>query len=352
VPVEIIDLFAGPGGLDVAATWLGLHVTGIEIDDDACATRKRAGLPTVQGDVRDFGPEQFPDANVLAAGPPCQTYTVAGSGTGRRLLDEVLRFAKRMANGEDVRAELSRLSDVRTALVLEPLRWILEAWNKDRPYEAVVLEQVPAVLPVWQAMDEILTSLGYKVSCGVLRTEQYGVPQTRRRAILIAHREYRVCLPKPTHRPYRKGAKQVAEDQSLKPWTTIGHVVRRSEPFHVVSNYGTGGNPKDRGIRRHDEPSFTVTGKIDRNRVWTLDGGKELARFTDAEAGQLQTFPSDYPWAGGQIAQQIGNAIPPLLAAHVLSAALNLDPKAPEQWVVPNLPKWFSTTEPGNDGVC
>ncbi|WP_370969652.1 hypothetical protein [Amycolatopsis sp. cg9] len=45
-------------------------------------------------------------------------------------------------------------------------------------------------------------------------------------------------------------------------------------------------------------------------------------RFTDGEAGRLQTFPPDYPWSGRGIAQQVGNAIPPRLAAHVLAAAL------------------------------
>ncbi|GGO64376.1 DNA cytosine methyltransferase [Nonomuraea cavernae] len=341
MPVKIVDLFAGPGGLDVAATWLDLPVTGIEIDDDACATRKLAGLDTEQGDVRHFGPKRFRDANVLAAGPPCQTYTVAGSGTGRRHLDDVVRFAKRMAAGEDVKAELGELSDPRTALVLEPLRWALEALDDERPYEAIILEQVPTVLPVWQVMDEILTGLGYKVRCGVLRTEQYGVPQTRRRAILIAHREHEVKLPEATHRPFRKGMVRTDGDQNLRPWMTIGDVVSRSRPFHVVSNYGTGGDPKERGVRTYKEPSFTVTGKVDRNRVWTLDGMEELPRFNEAEAGQLQTFPSDYPWGGGHIPQQIGNAIPPLLAAHVLTAALGLDPEIPGQWTVPNVPKWF-----------
>jgi DNA (cytosine-5)-methyltransferase 1 len=50
----------------------------------------------------------------------------------------------------------------------------------------------------------------------------------------------------------------------------------------------------------------------------------ELDRFTVAEAGRLQTFPLDYPWAGKDVSQQIGNAIPPRLAAHVLAAALGL----------------------------
>ncbi len=145
---KIIDLFAGPGGLDVAATQLGITTDGIEWDADACATRLAAGLSTFQGDVRDFGPEDFPNANILTGGPPCQTFTVAGSGVGRRALDDVLSLAKRMAAREDVRSTLESF-DVRTGLVLDPLRWALTAIDSGRPYEAIVLEQVPAVLPVW-----------------------------------------------------------------------------------------------------------------------------------------------------------------------------------------------------------
>ncbi|MFI7453943.1 DNA cytosine methyltransferase [Nonomuraea sp. NPDC049714] len=352
--VEIVDLFAGPGGLDVAATWLGLPVVGIEWDANACATRYAAGLHTKQGDVRNFGPEKFPTANVLAAGPPCQTYTVAGTGTGRRALEDVLGFAKRMAaRDKSVARDLSTLPDERTALVLEPLRWALQAKDAGRPYGAIVLEQVPAVLPVWAAMHEILEAEGYSVAHGVLRTEQYGVPQTRRRAILIARRSHEaalrregsVALPRPEYRQYRRGVSRRLGDASLLPWVTMHDALDRTTRFVVVSNYGTGGDPKARGRRTSDEPSATVTGKISRNRVVT-SRGDELPRFTPPEMGQLQTFPVDYPWSGGAIAQQIGNAIPPLLAAHVLVAALEMDTELLANLRVPYLPRWAETTIP------
>ncbi|MFD0429251.1 DNA cytosine methyltransferase [Streptomyces zhihengii] len=78
-------------------------------------------------------------------------------------------------------------------------------------------------------------------------------------------------------------------------------------------------------------PSATVTGKISRNRV--LGPGDRTGRFSPAEAGMLQTFPADFRWAGSDVAQQIGNAIPPVLAAHVLSAALGLGDGALKQAV-------------------
>ncbi|MFI7534369.1 DNA cytosine methyltransferase [Streptosporangium sp. NPDC049376] len=342
---RIIDLFAGPGGLDVAARWLGIPTAGIEIDDQACATRKAAGLETWQGDVRDFGPKDFPDANVLVGGPPCQTYTVAGSGTGRHNLDKVLDFARRMAAGENIRRELDEMPDVRTGLVLEPLRWALDAVDLERPYDVIVLEQVPAVIQIWEAMAKILRANGYGVATGVLHTEQFGVPQTRRRAVLIARwNTTEVALPQPTHRLYRKGVAQTEGDAMLKPWVSMGEVVRRGRPFTVISNYGTGGDPKERGKRRHTTPSATVTGKISRNRVDEGDGG--CSRFTDPEAGLLQTFPADFPWNGTGIAQQIGNAVPPLFALHVLDAALQLDTDL-DAWSAANLPPWNADPLPG-----
>jgi DNA (cytosine-5)-methyltransferase 1 len=320
--VHMVDLFAGPGGLDVAAHWLGMAVQGIEWDRNACATRAAAGLGTMQDDVRKYGPADFPEAEVLAGGPPCQTFTVAGTGAGRRALDQVLTFVKRMAAGDErVTEELDHLDDERTGLVLQPLRWALQAAKLGSPYEAIVLEQVPAVLPVWEAMQEALGGIGYKSDCGILHTEEFGVPQTRRRAILIARRDRQPKLPKATHRRYRKGVLPSVGEPDLRPWETMGAATRRSGPFVVISNYGTGGDPKARGRRTSMEPAATVTGKISRNRLVTEDG-IELDRFTLAEAGRLQTFPIDYPWSGGDVAQQIGNAIPPRLAAHVLAVAV------------------------------
>lgn len=340
-PIELIDLFAGPGGLDVAAHWLGLSVIGIEWDKDACATRRAAGLATVHGDVREYGPEDFPEATILVGGPPCQTYTVAGAGAGRRALEHVQSFIHRMACGQDVTAELSHLDDERTGLVLQPLRWIMEAHRRGHPYKAIVLEQVPAVLPVWEAMAEALHGFGYKTTSGILQAEEFGVPQTRRRAILIAHQNYMPRLPQPTHRRFRKGEASSDDQLSLLSWEsvlrpceTIRGTLQRPGPFVIVSNYGSGGDPKARGLRDWEEPAATVTGKVSRNRVKSHDG-KDLGSLELFEAGQLQTFPEDYPWSGGDRAQQIGNAIPPRLAAHVLAATLGrrLDPKALDEVV-------------------
>ncbi|MGW4645094.1 DNA cytosine methyltransferase [Kitasatospora sp. NPDC004289] len=332
-----MDLFAGPGGIDVAAEKLGLETVGLEWDAGACETRRAAGLATIQGDVRSRNSTDadLRDAEALTGGPPCQTFTVAGGGAGRRALDDVLEFVKRMVareSHEEIVRDLARMEDERTGLVLEPLRWILEAIDStDRaPYRVIVLEQVPAVLPVWKAYREVLEGEGYQADCGILHTEAFGVPQTRRRAVLIARLGTEpVSLPSPTHRIYRKGVAHDAGDPVLQPWRTMGEVLDRVHPFEVVSNYGTGGDPKARGRRSSSEPSATVTGKIFRNRIYS--NGVEQDRFLPAEAGRLQTFPGNYPWSGRDVGQQVGNAVPPRLAMHILAAAFGLPAPTPDQ---------------------
>lgn len=337
---SVMDLFAGPGGLDVAATWLGLPVHGIEWDANANATRRNAGLATSEGDVRDYGPAQFPEATILTGGPPCQTFTVAGSGSGRAALAELRRLVVRMAEQEDVTASLNVLKDERSGLVLEPLRWILEALREGRPFEAVVLEQVQAALPVWKAMEPVLAAVGYHVECAVLRTEEFGVPQTRRRAVLLANRVKPPRVPTPTHQRYQRGASRLPVGSEPQPWVSMGEVLSRPEPFEVISNYGTGGDPSLRGRRKSSEPAATVTGKVSRNRLVNARG-EFLSRFSEQEAGVLQSFPANYPWASSGWAQQVGNAVPPRLGAHLLSGALGhpldpvvLDTQASRPWVI------------------
>lgn len=320
---ELVDLFAGAGGMGLAARGLGVPGVGIERDKHACATRRAAGLTTEEGDVRDFAPCDFPSANVLAGGPPCQTYSFAGTGAGRHALTEAQDLIERMARREDITARLAQLKDERGHLVLEPLRWALDAIDSGCPYEAVVLEQVPTVLPVWQAMGDVLSAEGYSVACGTLRAEEYGVPQTRRRAVLIARRHGTATLPKPTHQPFNSKGSTPPGDPTLPRCVTMGEVLDRPEPFTVVSNYGIGGDPKARGRRTSAQPSAAVTGKISRCRV-TAEEDADLDRLTASEAGQLQSFPKNYPWTGHDKWQQIGNATSPLLASHILTAALDL----------------------------
>ncbi|MCW8098553.1 DNA cytosine methyltransferase [Streptomyces tauricus] len=395
--VRIVDLFAGPGGLDIAASIMELECIGVEWDAATRATRDAAGIKhTEQRDVAEIGPcdPQVVDANVLTGGPPCQTFSVAGNREGHKALEDVKRLATRLASPrtseafdavwEDVQKETTQVRDdtgeapdPRTGLVLQPLRWIMEAKLKRRkPYEVVVLEQVPTVLPVWKHYAELLRTLGYAADAHVLQAECYGVAQTRRRAVLIARYapdsvDSKVPFPERTHQLYRPGVErlptqdeQAADAPStlfthdVKGWTAMQDVLPdRPSDFVVVSNYGSGGDPKKRGRRTSEEPAATVTGKVRRNRVFhlkeTRDGrkeiGEELERLSLREAGLLQSFPAAYPWRSTDGAQQIGNAIPPRLAVHILSTALGLG--KPDNSLFTALQEWKPPSQHGDATV-
>ncbi|MEV0014829.1 DNA cytosine methyltransferase [Streptomyces tendae] len=397
----VLDLFAGPGGLDVAGHRLGVPSLGIEWDKSACLTRYAAGLDTLHADVSAVRRESFeslpPEINVLAGGPPCQTYSVAGKGAGRKALEEVKRFIDRLMAGDsdkEIDKELENLSDPRTALVLEPLRYAIQATRSPnrghRPYDVIVLEQVPAVRALWDRYAEVLQEIGlpdgtkYKVVVDVLATETYGVPQTRSRAVLIARREGlgAPSLPEATHRAYEArawnrrngtvaaptiqptlcdtdvpepGESPTEEDDGLEHWTSMGDALAepvgthpgRKTPFLIRSNYGSSGIPGRRGVRTDRQPATTVTGRISRFVVFEPVGDHhqhvvcEGPRFSMNEAGMLQSFPPDYPWSGNAQAQQVGNAVPPLFGAHLLTAALGLPTPAPAAMRKP----WVPATE-------
>ncbi|WP_399088197.1 DNA cytosine methyltransferase [Streptomyces sp. BBFR2] len=318
---KVVNLFAGAGGLDLAEYNLGMPAVGIEWDPSTCSTRRAAGLPTVEGDVRALNPADFPSATTLISGPPRQVCSTTGPPSGNRSLRDMLSLIRCMRAREDTTACLGNLDDERTSLALEPLRWALAAIDSGLPYEEVVLEQSPSVRPAWNAVGEALSAEGYSVACGVLRAEEFGVPQTRLCSVLIARLHGTALLPETTHQPFRRDASPASAAPALLPWVSMGEVLDRPKSYVVVSCYGTAGNPRARGLRTSAEPAFTVTSKFSRNQVMTAER-TPLRRLSPSEGGLLQGFPADYPWRGRNISEQIGMSIPPPLATHVLGAAL------------------------------
>ncbi|MFD0638439.1 DNA cytosine methyltransferase [Catenulispora yoronensis] len=296
-------------------------------------------------------------------------------------------------------------SDPRTPLVVQPLRYALDL----RP-EWVTLEQVPAVLPLWQHIVRILRGRGYSGWAGVLNAADYGVPQTRRRAILIASRIREVAPPEPTHAqvpeeatlfgPARirwvsmaealgwdtarvvntRGARTTpggnefpvdqpswALTEKARSWTVdvrassyqrgYERTLDRPSPTLMGQTYKwmlRNNTQANSSARTLDEPAGTLffgargndvswvagrpattlaaTGRVAKAGHRDREGGErqfeDAVRITIEEASVLQSFRPDYPWQGPKTRKflQIGNAVPPLLALHVLAAATGIDP--------------------------
>ncbi|MGC2375503.1 MAG: DNA cytosine methyltransferase [Solirubrobacteraceae bacterium] len=270
----ILDLFAGAGGWAEGLRMLGLTAIGIETEPCAVATARAAGHECLQADVTSLDPCQFSPVWGLIGSPPCQAYSSAGKGLGRADKPLVIACAQELAAGHDSRAErLKECRDPRSLLTVEPLRFALAL----RP-RWVALEQVPAVLELWSLFAGLLSAHGYETAVGVLSAERYGVPQTRKRAFLIASLDGPVSLPGPTHRSYNPRRQEVPEDElSLEPWVSmaealgwthseeVGFPRRNDTPSNHPTKSDTGTYRK-RDRRPACNPAPTLTS---RTRSWT-----------------------------------------------------------------------------------
>ena len=272
------DLFAGAGGWDVAAEHLGIRARGVEIMPEARATRAANGLETIHNDVWTFEPDR--QASGLIASPPCQTFSAAGKGSGRKALEDVLGAIWSGAYGDRqaLRDVGEKVGDDRTALVLTPLYFAMTGG-----YRWLAWEQVPTVLPVWQACAEVLDAAGWATWTGYLHAEQYGVPQTRKRAFLLTSLDGPVAPPRPTHsRYYSRDPGKV--DLGVEKWVSMAEALgwgltKRPAPTVTGGGTETGGaepiaklsrytsrddwvlrnnNTKNAAVRRLDQPAPTL----------------------------------------------------------------------------------------------
>jgi DNA (cytosine-5)-methyltransferase 1 len=345
----VLDLFAGPGGWDEGVRPLGIHPVGIEWDHDACLTATKAGHTRVQADVELLPTEPMRGrVEGLIMSPPCQDFSLAGKRAG-------------------VEGEKGRL-------ITQVLRWtheLMPTW--------VACEQVPPCLDYWHAYGQIMREWGYRTWVGILNSADYGVPQTRKRAILLASLDRQPCRPEPTHA--RGGDVDLFGER--QPWISMADALgwegeiayRRTRGPGMTERYGerrdhdvdepaptlTGKARSDEWIIRTNQvsdsslsegyysreasrPSPTLTGVV-RSWRWERDpattivaghnrssselpngSGADSVRVSVEEAAILQTFPPDYPWQGSRTSQfqQVGNAIPPRLALHTVAEVLGL----------------------------
>lgn len=277
----IHDLFAGPGGWDEGLRLLGRRdVVGYELDADACETASLAGHVRRLVDVRDVATSSLRDVEGIIASPPCQPFSENGRRAGQddpkgQLVQEAMRFV------DDLRP-----------------RW-------------VAFEQVKTVLPIWREHALTLRGWGYSAWTEVIDAADYGVPQNRRRAVLVARRDgVRADLPPETHGRLRWLSMHQALDWPSEWFVNTGLDWKKGQPRESAQKIPT------------SRPAPTITTRsVGQWRIYTSPD--EYRGLSEVEAGTLQGFRADYPWCGAtQLARatQIGNAVPPLMAARILAA--------------------------------
>lgn len=360
--MRVIDLFAGAGGWDVALRELGMEGEGVENMDAARATRELNGMPTIESDVWDWLAKPRGRYGMLIASPPCPTFSMTGRGAGRRALGEIENLiASRAFLDVDTLHDFGKTHDPRTSLVLAAMNAIA----RDLPMY-VAFEQVPPALPVWRWCARVLTEWGYSVASDVIDAVEYGVPQTRRRAVLVARADgVPARLPVPTHSRYhRTDPKRL--DEGLLPWVSMREALGWGPGVVGMPRIDDGRDPgiqigdtvyRERDMRDVEKPSATVTGK---SRSWkrftsndkfahaayreewqpapTITGGHDTnnrrwldgetsTRVSVEEVAVLQSFPPGHHFSGSMTKQylQVGNAVPPLLAKAILSELASPD---------------------------
>lgn len=294
--VRAISIFSGPAGSTQGMKDAGVEdVIGVEWDADAVATARAAGHTVIHDDVRLVTPrsvfERLIPADLrhtikllLQGSPPCQGLSLAGKGKGREdiehLLDAIAGLSQESGlatTWDDAQALIPSLmqsltdmcSDDRSPLTFEVMRWIF-----DLSPDFIMLEQVPAALPIFEAIGAVLESWGWSVWVGCVQAEQFGVPQTRKRAKLLAKAVGKVEAPTPTHSKYHSRTPERLDDGVL-PWVSMAEALGWGveELVGFPRRYDGRGEAiemdgelyRGRDFRKGADPSFVVTEKA---RSW------------------------------------------------------------------------------------
>lgn len=337
----VIDLFAGCGGMTDGFVRAGFDpIAAVEFDLAAAATyAANFGEDHVHRcDIADWR-DGIPEADVVIGGPPCQGFSNLGT-----------------RDATDPRNKLWR-EYARVVMAAQPKVFVIE--NVDRF----------AASPEFGLLQNKVrygSLRGYKLTHAVLNAADYGVPQRRRRTIVIGSRIGDISFPEPTHlRRYKAN----------RGWRTVESALRNVDPDVTATKLPVhefefedqivpgpfpsrslhiGRNPELRSLERYrsipagggrfdihpksllppcwrkkakgttdvmgrmhwDQPSLTIRTeffKPEKGRYLHPERDRAITHF---EASLLQTFPRRFKWCGSksQIASQIGNAVPPDLA--------------------------------------
>jgi DNA (cytosine-5)-methyltransferase 1 len=345
-----VELFAGGGGLSLGASRAGFDISlAVELDRRFLPTYRvnHPRTTLLELDVSDVKGEelltQIPEGRIdlLMGCAPCQGFCSLTSKLQRE--------------------------DPRNKLVLEMARIVEESLPT-----VVLMENVPGL--AWRGrhlLDEFVARLrrvGYIVQWEVVQMADFGVPQNRKRLVLLAGRGFSIAMPSPTH------TNSIVRPKGVKPWRTLYDAIH-GEPaplllsksqksggpsavkWHVVRDLGPttkarlkavkpgqmrmslrdellpechrGGYSGFRNVYMRmswDKPSSTITAGCTTPAKGRF-GHPQRSRTTISvrEAATIQTFPKSYRIVTDNIdiaCQMIGNAVPPRFAECLASQAL------------------------------
>lgn len=352
--MRAIDFFCGVGGLTRGLLDAGIQVVaGFDIDGQCKETYERNNRPArfYKEDVKDIRPgsvwkilgTRHTTDLLFAACAPCQPFSKQRKPTPRA------------GNG---------LKDFqRNARLLGAFANLIAAV---RPGQ-VLVENVPGLTRVrgfstYRRFVHTLKALNYSIAEGVLDAKKFGVPQTRRRFVLIAFRRRRATLPQPQYGESLKNYRTVREFISHYPPLLPG-AASSSVPNHVAAaiseinlkrlrstphnggdrrvwsrdlrlrchNGGHDGHTDVYGRMAWDRPASALTGRCN-----SLSNGRyghpcQDRAISTREAASLQSFADNYVFYGSNqhSVRAIGNAVPVEFAAclgrHILSLAHRMD---------------------------
>lgn len=322
--MDIVSLFAGAGGLDLGFSQAGFNVIyANEYDKTIWNTYKSnhsAFLDT--RDIRKVKSEEIPDCDGIIGGPPCQSWSEAGT--------------------------LKGIDDPRGQLFYEYIRII-----KDKKPKFFLAENVVGMLSVRhiKAVDKIkklFIEAGYDLNVTLVNVSDYGIPQDRKRVFYIGIRKdlnKKFVFPKASyeHTTLKDaiGDLQYNAVPALDKNRTNGELPISNHEYYV-GNYSTIFMSRNR-VRSWEKCSFTVQAsgrqaqihpqaptmeKIGLNLRKFVEGKEYLyRRLTVRESARLQTFPDSFKFIYNKLEdgyKMVGNAVPVKMAKLIALAIRDL----------------------------
>ncbi|MDR0462713.1 MAG: DNA cytosine methyltransferase [Pseudomonadales bacterium] len=334
--MKAVSLFSGAGGMDLGAELAGIKVIYANDNDaDSCETYSKNFPDTtvVCSDVKELNLDSIPKADILLGGYPCQSFSLGGNRDPEK--DErtylYLEYAKVLSKIQPkffIAENVSGLTGVKGGKFFNDQ---LEAFQKIGP--------------------------GYVISRRIVDAKEYGVPQSRRRVLLVGVRKdlnKAFIFPEPTH----------GKGKDLLPYSSHGDAIK-DLPLDQEGDYYHRPHDPDKGFSWYfmsrnrkspwDGPAYTVVAnwrhitlhpasptmkmvwsdlKNGFKQKWEFTGEyehlsedpsrpilKEPRRLTWQECARIQTFPDNFVFCGKVESKfrQIGNAVPVLLAKTMLS---------------------------------